>query len=85
VAEAANKPVVIGTEWGCCGIVAAKLHLGSALAHTNPVVEFTEIMIHDLLMKEPLKLVDGYLQVPSAPGLGFEPDPEKLERYRTPK
>ena len=84
VAEAANIPVVIGTEWGCCGIVAAKLHLGSALAHTNPVVEFTEIMIHDMLMKEPLKLVDGYLQVPTAPGLGFDPDPEKLERYRTP-
>lgn len=84
VAEAADVPVVIGTEWGSCGIVAAKLHLGSALANAHPVVEFTEIMIHDLLMKEPLTLTDGYLQVPTGPGLGFEPDEEKLERYRTP-
>ena len=85
VAEAAEVPVVIGTEWGSCGIVAAKLHLGSAVINANPVVEFTEIMIHDLLMKEPLELTDGYLDVPTKPGLGFEPDDEKLERYRTPE
>ena len=25
---------------------------------------------------------DGYVQVPDKPGIGFEPDPELLERYR---
>ncbi len=84
VAQAADVPIVIGTEWGSSAIVAAKLHLGSSVANAHPVVEFTEIMIHDLLIKEPLELNDGYLDVPTTPGLGFELDDEKIERYRTP-
>jgi L-alanine-DL-glutamate epimerase-like enolase superfamily enzyme len=48
------------------------------------VVEFTEMMIHELLLKEPLKLEDGYLRVPTGPGLGLELDEEKIERFRTP-
>ncbi len=82
-ALAADTQVVIGTEWVSSAIVAAKLHLGSSVANANPVVEFTEIMIHELLMKEPFELKDGYLDVPTAPGLGFELDEEKIERYRT--
>jgi len=31
--------------------MATKLHLGSAVANTNPVVDFAEIMIYDLLRK----------------------------------
>ena len=82
-ALAADREIVIGTEWGSSGIVAAKLHLGAAVANASPVVEFTEIMIHDLLMKEPPQLSEGYLNVPSSPGLGFELDEDKVERYRT--
>jgi L-alanine-DL-glutamate epimerase-like enolase superfamily enzyme len=48
------------------------------------VVEFTEIMIHELLLKEPLQLQDGYLDVPTGPGLGLELDESKIEMYRTP-
>ena len=81
-AEAAGKDVVIGTEWGAGLKVAAKLHLGAALRNVDPVVEFTEIMIHELLLKEPLVLDDGYLHVPTAPGLGLELDEEKIEEHR---
>jgi L-alanine-DL-glutamate epimerase-like enolase superfamily enzyme len=81
VAEAADKPIVIGTEWGAGLKVAAKLHLGAAVKNADPVVEFTEIMIHELLLKEPLKLEEGYLHVPTGPGLGLELDPEKIRAF----
>jgi L-alanine-DL-glutamate epimerase-like enolase superfamily enzyme len=58
--------------------------LGAAIKNADPVVEFTEIMIHELLLKEPLKLHEGYLDVPTGPGLGMELDDEKIEAFRTP-
>ena len=85
VARGADAGVVIGTEWGAGLKVAAKLHLGAALVNADPVVEFTEIMIHELLLKEPLELEDGYLQVPTGPGLGMELDDAKIEEFRTPE
>ena len=72
-----------GAEWGVGLKVAAKLHLGAAIKNADPVVEFTEIMIHELLLKEPLELQDGYLVVPRAPGLGMALDEEKIEAFRT--
>ena len=84
VAESADLPIVIGTEWGTGPKVAAKLHLGAAIKNADPVVEFTEMMIHDLLLKEPLELCDGYLDIPDRPGLGLELDEDKISEYRTP-
>ena len=84
VTEAAHRRVVIGAERGTGLKVAAKLHLGAAIGNADPVVEFTEIMIHELLLKEPLPLVDRYLRVPSGPGLGLELDDDQIERYRAP-
>lgn len=84
VAESAGKPIVIGTEWGAGLKVAAKLHLGAAIKNADPVVELTEMMIHELLLKEPLELHDGYVRVPSGPGLGLELDEEKIRAFRTP-
>jgi L-Ala-D/L-Glu epimerase len=81
-AKAAHREVVIGTEWGVGLKVAAKLHLGAAISNAMPVVEFTEIMIHELLLQESLALVDGYLAVPSAPGLGLALDEDKIEAFR---
>ncbi len=83
VADSADLPIVIGTEWGTGLKVAAKLHLGAAIKNADPVVEFTEIMIHELLLKEPLELRDGFLTVPTGPGLGMELDEEKIEAFRT--
>jgi L-alanine-DL-glutamate epimerase-like enolase superfamily enzyme len=82
VAEAASRQVVIGTEWGAGLKVAAKLHLGAALRNADPVVEFTEMMIHELLLREPLKLEDGWLAVPTGHGLGMELDENKIEMFR---
>jgi muconate cycloisomerase len=81
VAEAARKTIVIGTEYGLGSIVASKVHLGCAIKNADPIVEFTEIMLHDLLVKNPPILKDGYIDVPRAPGIGWEFDPEKIEQY----
>ena len=64
--------------------VAAKMHLGAAVQNADPVVEFTEMMIHELLLVEPLELTDGFLDVPNAPGLGMQLDEDKIQAYRTP-
>ncbi len=44
-------------------------------------MEFTEIMLHDLLLKEPLELKDGWIDVPTKPGIGWEFDDEKIAQY----
>ncbi len=82
VAESARKTIVIGTEWGLGNIVAAKVHLGCTIKNAHPVVEFSEIMLHDLLLKKPLELKDGYIEVPTGPGIGWEFDDKKIEKYR---
>lgn len=83
VAEAAGLPIVIGTEWGVGLKVAAKLHLGAAIRNADPVVEFTEMMIHELLLEDELQLKDGYLDIPTGSGLGMALDDEKVEAFRT--
>jgi len=81
VAESARKTIVIGTEYGLGNIVASKVHLGCAIINADPVVEFTEIMLHDLLLKKPPKLKDGYIEVPTGPGIGWEFDDKKIEEF----
>jgi L-alanine-DL-glutamate epimerase-like enolase superfamily enzyme len=34
------------------------------------------------MVREPLKMIDGYLDVPTAPGLGVEVNEATIERYR---
>jgi L-alanine-DL-glutamate epimerase-like enolase superfamily enzyme len=82
VAESARKSIVIGTEYGLGTIVAAKVILGCTIKNADPVVEFTEIMLHDLLLKKPLELKDGYIEVPTGPGIGWEFDEAKIEKFR---
>jgi L-alanine-DL-glutamate epimerase-like enolase superfamily enzyme len=82
VAESAGLGVVIGTEWGVGSQIAAKLHLGGSTRNVHPVIEFTEIMIHDVLLSKPFEMKEGYLEIPKGPGLGLELDEEKIKMYR---
>lgn len=40
------------------------------------------IYYRDDLLAQPMKLVDGAIEVPNAPGMGIEIDEEKVERFR---
>ena len=90
VAEAAGLECVIGTAWGLGVKVAAKLHLAAATRSLRDGVEFTELMLHDLLLAGPQAadlappLSDGYLNVPLDPGLGVTIDEQKLRTHNSP-
>ena len=64
------------------GITTAfAVQLGSVLSHAHwPYVTCHEILEHDLL-KDRLKVEDGYLEVSDEPGLGVEIDEGAIERY----
>ena len=87
LAEAAGLGCVLGTAFGLGIKVAAKLHLAASTRNIMDAVEFTEIMLHenlaaspfDLQLMPPLK--DGYLSVPTEPGLGVQLDEAKVQRY----
>ena len=53
VAEAAGLQCVIGTAWGLGIKVAAKLPLAAATRSLRDGVEFTELMLHDMLLAGP--------------------------------
>jgi len=82
IAEAADLKCVIGTEWGLGLKMAAKLHLAASTSNILDAVEFTELMLHDSLLAEPLSLKDGFLPVPKKPGLGVELDDQRVSASR---
>jgi L-alanine-DL-glutamate epimerase-like enolase superfamily enzyme len=87
LAEAAGLGCVLGTAFGLGPKVAAKLHLAASTRNIMDAVEFTEIILHDNLAEPPFDQVlmppleDGYLRVPTGPGLGVQLDETKVERY----
>ena len=72
---------IINTKCAKAGGIAG-VRRWAALRNADPVVEFTELMIHELLLNEPLALEDGWLAVPTGPGLGLELDEDKIEMFR---
>ena len=81
LAASFNKPFwlqIVGT-----GLTTAfAVHLGAVLSHAQlPYITCSELWEHDLLSQR-LEVVDGYIAVPDAPGLGVDVDQSALERYR---
>jgi len=68
------------------GITAAwSLHFGAVTSHSIwPAVNCHQLYEHQLL-KEPIKLKDGFARIPGKPGLGCEIDWKAVERYRVDK
>jgi muconate cycloisomerase len=95
VAEAAGLPLNVNGSHETGVGNAANLHL---VASTAAVTEAGVFPVTTVMGQEPTKMAgrmyeddivtesfryeDGALIVPSAPGLGVELDPEKIERYR---
>ena len=68
------------------GITAAfSLHFGAVCSHaTWPAVNCHQLYQHDLL-KKPIVVTDGFAEIPTAPGLGYELDEAAIDRYRVTK
>lgn len=76
-----NKPFWLQLV-GSGTTTAFAAHIGSVLTHAQlPYITCHELWESDLL-KERIKVVDGYMQVPDKPGLGVEVDEKEIEKYR---
>lgn len=82
MAERANR-LVIPHSWSSDLLTAASLHL-TAFQRRAEFVEFNTSQgpLSRTLVKEPLRMEDGYLRVPNGPGLGVEVNDRVIERYR---
>ncbi len=82
MAERANV-LVIPHSWSSDLLTAASLHL-NAFQRRAVLVEFNTASgpLSRTLCKDPLRLADGCLRVPDAPGLGVEVDQAMVDRYR---
>jgi len=82
MAERANV-LVIPHSWSSDLLTAASLHL-NAFQRRAVFIEFNTSQgpLSRELVKSPLRLQDGFLEVPSAPGLGVEVNHDVIEKYR---
>jgi L-alanine-DL-glutamate epimerase-like enolase superfamily enzyme len=82
MAERANV-LVIPHSWSSDLLTAASLHL-NAFQRRAVFVEFNTSQgpLSRAMVKQRLKMVDGYVAVPNGPGLGVEVNEETLEKYR---
>lgn len=82
MAERANR-LVIPHSWSSDLLTAASLHL-TAFQRRAEFVEFSTSQgpLSRMLVKEPLRMRDGFLTVPEGPGLGVEVNDAVIEQYR---
>ena len=82
MAERANR-LVVPHAWSSDLLTAASLHL-TAFQRRAEFVEFSTSQgpLSRRLAMEPLKMEDGYLTVPTGPGLGVEINESVIEQYR---
>ena len=82
MAERANR-LVIPHSWSSDLLTAASLHL-AAFQRRAPFIEFSTSQgpLSRLLVKDRLRMEDGFLRVPDAPGLGIEVNDAIVNQYR---
>ena len=82
MAETANR-LVIPHSWCSDLLTAASLHL-NAWQRRAVFVEFNTSQgpLSRAMVREPLRLEDGYVRVPTAPGLGVDVSEETIRQYR---
>jgi L-alanine-DL-glutamate epimerase-like enolase superfamily enzyme len=69
-------------SWGAIVSIMAGVHM--ALTMPNCAIteyNFTEHPLNDLLLAEPVRIVDGHIEAPKAPGLGLKFDPALLRKF----
>jgi len=74
----------VGHGWNTAYGLATDLHITAALPTANWVEYITPSPLVDHLTTKPFVIKDGFLEIPDTPGLGIEPDMEKVKYYSTP-
>jgi L-alanine-DL-glutamate epimerase-like enolase superfamily enzyme len=86
LAEQADLSCIIGTQVETDIGVLAAAHFGAAFKIFSYPAEITYFLtMKDQLLASQLKIENGTLLLPEAPGLGIELDEDKLRRYRQDK
>jgi D-galactarolactone cycloisomerase len=81
VAAKHKVPVSFHT-WGDGVALAASVHLAAALQDCIVMeLDYTYNPLREELLREPFKVLNGYLIPPEKPGLGIELNEEALERF----
>ena len=81
IATAAGVTVLLGGRPALGIATAAMLHFAAATPGLSGANETAYHQLRDDVLTEPLRLVNGMMLVPEAPGLGIQIDRAKLERY----
>lgn len=78
-----NSIDIVPHAWLSDLLTSASLHLNAALPRSL-FVEYNICSGNVLqsIIKNPLKMKDGYIEVPEGPGLGVEVDEKMVEKYR---
>jgi muconate cycloisomerase len=85
IAEAAGIPCLIGTMGELQIATAAAAHLGVACANLPLTCDLVGPLRYDeSIVREPLRIQDGWLYPPEDPGLGITPNWEVIDRWRVP-
>ena len=83
LAEAARLTCIIGSMPELGIGTAAQAHLAFAMRNLGYASDVNGVVYHcGDIVREKLRIEDGYLYPPGGPGLGVTLDPDKLEKYR---
>lgn len=82
VGAAAGLPVIMHCSHDLAPKTAAMLHIAAACPAYSLANDCTYYGIEDDIITQPFQIERGSIAVPTMPGLGFEVDPKKLQRYR---
>jgi L-alanine-DL-glutamate epimerase-like enolase superfamily enzyme len=85
IAEMADLPCLIGSmiELGPGTFASAQFMTATRNAGSLACELVGSTKIKDDVIKEPMKIKNGFMSVPNRPGLGFEIDESKLEKYHS--
>jgi D-galactarolactone cycloisomerase len=79
---AKHKVPVSFHTWGDGVALAASVHLAAALQHCIVMeLDYTYNPLREELLREPVKIENGYLIPPEKPGLGVELDQQALQKF----
>jgi L-alanine-DL-glutamate epimerase-like enolase superfamily enzyme len=80
LAEAFNVRVVPHSPYFGPGLLATLQMLGAAAQ--EPLIEWLYFDLEQTLYGDAITPRNGQIAVPQGPGLGIDPDPKVIERYR---